>query len=60
MSDRAEKRRVTLVHSDYQPSKAELEEPIDLRKADGSRPSMEELAQAVLQPVEIDWIKRPE
>lgn len=60
MSTRTDKSRVTLVHSDYQPSKAELEEPIDLRKADGSRPSMEELAQAVLQPVEIDWLKRPE
>ena len=58
--NRPEKTRVTLVSSDYQPSKAELEAPIDMRKEDGSLPTMEELAQAVLRPVEIDWTERPE
>ena len=33
----------------YQPSKAEREEPIDLRKPDGTRPTPEELATALLQ-----------
>ena len=37
----------------YQPSKAELEAPIDIRKADGSQPTVEELVDAVLAPVRI-------
>ena len=48
------KRRVVSVkpHS-YQPSKAELEAPIDIRKPDGSRATVDELVDAVLAPVEI-------
>lgn len=38
---------------DYQPSKAELEEPIILRKPDGSRPTLEEVMQSVVRPVHI-------
>lgn len=52
------KRRVTLVRSSYQPSKKELAEteamldfPDDL--------TPDELAEAVMQPVEIDWKDRP-
>ena len=52
-------RPVTLVRSSYQPSKADLEEPIDLRKADGSRPTMDELADAVLAPVSVTYKDRP-
>ena len=51
---------VTLPHNDYQPSKAELEGHVDLRKPDGERPSPEELARAVLQPVTVKRTVRPE
>ena len=37
----------------YQPSKAELEESIILRKPDGSRPTVDEVLDAVLRPVRI-------
>lgn len=37
----------------YQPTKAEMEAPIDIRKADGIRPTVDELVDAVLAPVEI-------
>ena len=37
----------------YQPSKAELEEPIILRKPDGSRPTVDEVLDAVLAPVKV-------
>ena len=49
-------RRVTLVRSSYQPSKAELEDPIVFPK--GLTP--DELARAVVQPVDIGWRNRPE
>lgn len=53
------KRNVTLVRSAYQPSKAEMEKVIDVRKADGSMPTPEKLAQAALRPVNIKWKDRP-
>ena len=37
----------------YQPSKAELEEPVIIRKPDGSAPSPEELARGALRPMNI-------
>lgn len=37
----------------YQPSKAELDATIDLANSDGSKPSPEELATWLLQPVKI-------
>lgn len=37
----------------YQPSKAELEEPINVRKPDGSAPSVDEVVDAVLRPVRV-------
>ena len=37
----------------YQPSKAELEEPIDIRKPDGTHPTVDEVLDAVLAQVEI-------
>lgn len=58
MGAESKKSRVTLVSSDYQPSKADLEAPINVRKEDSSPPTMEELAQVVVRSVEIDWTKR--
>ncbi len=52
-------RPVNLVLSEYQPSKAELEEAIDIRHADGRRPTPEELARAALRPVTVNWKHRP-
>ena len=37
----------------YQPSKAKLEEPVIIRKPDGSAPSPEELARVALRPMNI-------
>ena len=37
----------------YQPSKAELEKPVILRKPDGSRPTVDEVVEAVLRPVKV-------
>ena len=39
--------------SSYQPTKAELEEVIILRNPDGSRATPEQVARAVLEPVNI-------
>ena len=50
------KRTVTLVRSSYQPSKAELEKPIEF--PDELTP--DELAEAVVQPIDIKWRNRPE
>ena len=51
---RLEPRRVELVRSTYQPSKAELEEPITL-----PRMSLEEAARRLMEPVEIHHIDKP-
>ncbi len=37
----------------YQPSKAELEEPIILHKPDGSAPTVDEVVSAVLRSVKV-------
>ena len=42
----------------YQPSKAELDETIVVRKPDGSVPTPEELARAALRPMKV--IEDPE
>ena len=46
-------RAVEVVRSDYQPSKAEMEEDVRIDC------SFEELAQMVTEPVEIKYISRP-
>ena len=46
---------VNIVRSTYQPSKAELEEPIEFPK--GTTP--DNLVRAVVAPVKIDWEHRP-
>ena len=48
-------RDVELVHPSYQPSKAELEEPIEF--PEGTTP--DDLARAVMQPVRVRYIPRP-
>ena len=53
----ASKPTVNLVRSDYQPSKAELEEEITLPGIEGK--SLEQVAQQVLQPVNIKWVAKP-
>ena len=54
MTDEPKERRTVRVRPHrYQPSKAELEAPIEIRKADGTRPTVEELVDAVLAPVDI-------
>lgn len=53
------RKTVELVDSAYQPTMAEKREEFALRKRDGARPSMEEVAQAVLRPVSVRRIKRP-
>ncbi len=37
----------------YQPSKHELEEPVILRKPDGSAPTVDEVVSAVQRPVKV-------
>ena len=44
---------VELVRSDYQPTKAELEE--DLRV----NATMDEIGRALMQPVTIRWVDKP-
>ena len=48
-------RMLELAKSDYQPSKRELEEEFSFP----SGISMEQLAQAILQPVDIKWRNKP-
>ncbi len=42
----------------YQPSKAEIEEPVILRKPDGTAPTVDEVVSAVFRPVKV--IEDPE
>ena len=49
-------RPVTLVRSTYQPSKAEQDEPIEF--PEGTTP--DDLAESVLQTVDVTWRERPE
>ena len=48
-------REVEVVHPSYQPSKAEMGEPIEFPP--GTTP--EDLARAVMQPVKVRYIPRP-
>ena len=51
--------RLELVRHDYQPTRDEMEEEIRLRKKDGSVPTLEEVAKALLAPVTITNLDRP-
>ncbi len=50
---KTELRTVSLAKSSYQPSREELQEDVRLDC------SLEELVEAVLQPVEIQWADKP-
>ena len=52
---------VELVKSSYQPTKRKLKDGMtaDLRKRDGSTPSMEEVAGALLDTVNVRLIDKP-
>ena len=50
----SETRRIELVRPTYQPSKAELEEPITVPPM-----SLEKAARKLMEPVEIRYIDRP-
>ena len=56
MTEKPTHREVTLVRSDYQPTKAEREKPIIL--PEGTTP--EDIAKALTRPVDIRWTPRPE
>ena len=51
--------KVEVVSQDYQPTKAEAEEVIVLRDKDGSAPTAQDLARAVVQPVEVTYLEKP-
>ena len=53
MSEKPKTKTVELVRTDYQPTKREKEEAIQ------SDASFEEIADALLTPVNIRWIARP-
>lgn len=55
---RPQRRKVRMVHSTYQPTKAQLEEEMDFSHLHGSTP--EEMAQAVMRPVDITLVEKPE
>ena len=46
---------ITLVRQSYQPSKAEMEKPLEF--PEGTTP--DDLAAAVMRPVRINWKSRP-
>ena len=48
-----ERREVRVKPHGYQPTKAELDEPFVIRKADGSVPTPEEFARVALAPVRL-------
>ena len=53
-----ERRIVRVKPKTYRPSKAELEEDMSIRRADGSRPTPEEVARVALAPATV--IEDPE
>ena len=56
MTDKPDPRTVKLVRSAYQPSTAEMREPIELPE----ELTPEDLAKAVVAPAKIKWTDRPE
>ena len=53
MTDEFARSDVRVKPHSYQPRKAELEEPVVIRKPDGSLPTPEELARVALRPMYI-------
>ena len=56
---KSKRRKVEIVNQTYQPTKAEAEEVIVLRNKDGSAPTAPDLARAVVQPIEVTYLKKP-
>lgn len=50
---------IELARQDYQPTKAEREEKVALRHADGSAPGRAEVMRALTRPVEITYLEKP-
>ena len=50
---------VELVKSGYQPTKREMEEEFSVHKKDGSEPTLSDLTDAILRPVDIRLINKP-
>ena len=50
---------VELVKAGYQPTKREMEEEVSVQKADGSKPALSDLTDALLHPVKIRLIPDP-
>lgn len=60
MTERKKPREVELVKPDYQPTKAEAEEPLDVDvPGETVLDRMANLTRALTQPVKIRWINRP-
>ncbi len=53
MTEKKQKPIVEVKPHSYQPSRAEMEEVIDFKNPDGSKPSPEELATYLLNPVTV-------
>ena len=51
--------KVELVSQKYQPTKAEAEEVIVLHRKNGSAPTAQDLARAVVRPVEVSYLEKP-
>ena len=52
-------RPIELPRNSYQPTNAEAEEVIVLRRKDGTAPTAQDLADAVVQPVAITYLDKP-
>ena len=50
---------VELVKSGYQPTKHKMEEEFSVHKKDGSEPTLSDLTDALLQPVNVRLIDKP-
>ena len=48
-----ERQEVRVKPHSYQPTKTELEEPVVIRRSDGTMPTPEELVQAAVRPVNV-------
>lgn len=53
-------RKMKIVKSTYRPSRSEMDEPIDLHRPDGTLPSLDDAAAALMQPIEIESTDKPE
>ncbi len=55
----SKKKPIILVRREYQPTKAEQEEQVALRNADGSVPTPTEVMRALTRPVDIEYVEKP-